>query len=99
MDEISEIFRGFNMAEFLGEFEFVVNGKGNRPTDRHPWGSRAPGLTFTPTPGERPPASREGLHNGGLFQFFVDADGFPVVTTDGHLVHFDESWKHLVVVA
>lgn len=79
-----------DFAAFLGGLEFLVNGKGNRPIDRFPWGSRAPTLNGVQGDGPSEPSRK-------LFQFFVDADGYPVVTTDGHLVHMAES--RCVVVA
>jgi hypothetical protein len=57
--------------------ELAPNPLGKDPRRRRPWGSR-----FFGVPEDRP------LRAGGLArQYFLDRDGYPVLTTDGRPVH------------
>jgi predicted DNA-binding transcriptional regulator AlpA len=57
--------------------DLAPNPLGHDPRRRHPWGSRGFGV-----PLDRPP--KEGMLGR---QYFVDRDGYPVLTTDGRPVH------------
>ena len=57
--------------------DLAPNPLGHDPRRRYPWGSRGFGV-----PLDRPP--KEGLLGR---QYFIDRDGYPVLTTDGRPVH------------
>jgi hypothetical protein len=77
-----------NIWELLGDIRLVPNGLGYLPIERGPWGSRW--ITDS---------SNQGIYRDGIaLQFFIDADGFPVVTDQGRLIHFNETRDRFVVV-
>ena len=57
--------------------DLAPNPLGHDPRRRRPWGSRGFGVRL-----DRPP--REGMLGR---QYFIDRDGYPVLTTDGRPVH------------
>jgi hypothetical protein len=57
--------------------DLAPNPLGHDPRRRHPWGSRGFGV-----PLDRPP--KVGMLGR---QYFIDRDGYPVLTTDGRPVH------------
>jgi predicted DNA-binding transcriptional regulator AlpA len=57
--------------------DLAPNPLGHDPRRRHPWGSRGFGV-----PLDRPP--KPGMLGR---QYFIDRDGYPVLTTDGRPVH------------
>jgi Clp amino terminal domain, pathogenicity island component len=57
--------------------DLAPNPLGHDPRRRYPWGSRGFGV-----PLDRPP--KEGMLGR---QYFIDRDGYPVLTTDGRPVH------------
>jgi predicted DNA-binding transcriptional regulator AlpA len=57
--------------------DLAPNPLGHDPRRRLPWGSRGFGV-----PLDRPP--KKGMLGR---QYFIDRDGYPVLTTDGHPVH------------
>ena len=61
----------------LERLEQAPNPLGHDPRRRRPWGSRGFGV-----PLDRPP--KKGMLGR---QYFIDRDGYPVLTTDGQPVH------------
>ena len=66
-----------SQAPWAHALDLAPNPLGHDPRRRGPWGSRGFGV-----PLDRPP--RRG---GWAGQYFIDRDGYPVLTTDGHPVH------------
>jgi Clp amino terminal domain, pathogenicity island component len=64
-------------ADLAYTLDLAPNPLGHDPRRRRPWGSRGFGV---PLP--RPP--KKGMLGR---QYFIDRDGYPVLTTDGHPVH------------
>jgi hypothetical protein len=65
-------------ADLAYTLDLAPNPLGLDPRRRRPWGSRGFGV-----PLGRPP--KKGMLGR---QYFIDRDGYPVLTTDGHPVHF-----------
>jgi hypothetical protein len=61
----------------MDALDLAPNPLGHDPRRRHPWGSRGFGV-----PLDRPP--KPGMLGR---QYFIDRDGYPVLTTDGRPVH------------
>jgi hypothetical protein len=64
-------------ADLAYTLKLAPNPLGHDPRRRRPWGSRGFGA-----PLDRPP--KKGMLGR---QYFIDRDGCPVLTTDGHPVH------------
>jgi predicted DNA-binding transcriptional regulator AlpA len=64
-------------ADLAYTLDLAPNPLGHDPRRRRPWGSRGFGV-----PLDRPPK-----WGGWAGQYFIDRDGYPVLTTDGHPVH------------
>jgi predicted DNA-binding transcriptional regulator AlpA len=64
-------------ADLAYTLDLAPNPLGHDPRRRRPWGSRGFGV-----PLDRPP--KKGMLGR---QYFIDRDGYPVLTTDGHPVH------------
>jgi hypothetical protein len=64
-------------ADLASTLELAPNPLGHDPRRRRPWGSRGFGV-----PLGRPP--KQGMLGR---QYFIDRDGYPVLTTDGRPVH------------
>jgi Clp amino terminal domain, pathogenicity island component len=65
-------------ADLAYTLDLAPSPLGHDPRRRRPWGSRGFGV-----PLGRPP--KKGMLGR---QYFIDRDGYPVLTTDGHPVHF-----------
>ena len=59
--------------------DLAPNPLGHDPRRRRPWGSRGFGV----------PLGRPPKRGGWAGQYFIDRDGYPVLTTDGQPVHFE----------
>jgi predicted DNA-binding transcriptional regulator AlpA len=59
--------------------DLAPNPLGHDPHRRRPWGSRGFGV----------PLGRPPKQGGWAGQYFIDRDGYPVLTTDGQPVHFE----------
>jgi hypothetical protein len=57
--------------------DLAPNPLGHDPRRRRPWGSRGFGV----------PLGRRPKQGGWAGQYFIDRDGYPVLTTNGHPVH------------
>jgi predicted DNA-binding transcriptional regulator AlpA len=66
-----------SQAPWAHALDLAPNPLGHDPRRRGPWGSRGFGV-----PLDRPPK-----RGGWAGQYFIDRDGYPVLTTDGHPVH------------
>jgi hypothetical protein len=67
-----------SQAPWAHALELAPNPLGHDPRRRHPWGSRGFGV----------PLGRPPKRGGWAGQYFIDRDGYPVLTTDGQPVHF-----------
>jgi predicted DNA-binding transcriptional regulator AlpA len=67
-----------SQAPWAHALDLAPNPLGHDPRRRGPWGSRGFGV----------PLGRPAKRGGWAGQYFIDRDGYPVLTTDGQPVHF-----------